>query len=435
MSTIELNCLIHGDTPDITNIFSVKFDSETIVNRLRDIIKEKIKEMKQDLPWVDDVIKLKLWKKLNILFDNPNVDIKRKFGGKKLFIPVDKIAKYFPYKLNKEYIHTIVELPGYHLTLTSCVKRNEIVPMYKIIYREGPLDLEGDRKILSIPDKVIIRKLFLVESAFLKKFQRKEIFAISFGLVDRREAIIVTIGLPKGSLLRFYLLSIYEGFPVIINYGVAIPFHRNYHEKFRPGISIGCFKNPPNACILGLLVQAKPESADTGTGSKIAKESNIATGSEITTESKIAKGSKIATKLKMATGSKSRSSFYILTAKHGIEKKGMLISFKFCATVTKYCILKVDNDGLLIDYAFCKISNNNSALADSNRIYRTEITISGFKTSVSNDPNNVICVKKVSRSIFFMERTMKDEWVNIKSLAFDPPMILVGFFMKGLLTS
>ncbi|CAG8775664.1 18406_t:CDS:1, partial [Dentiscutata erythropus] len=54
MSTIELNCLIHGDTPDITNIFSVELDSETTVNRLREIIKEKIKETKQDLPWVDD---------------------------------------------------------------------------------------------------------------------------------------------------------------------------------------------------------------------------------------------------------------------------------------------------------------------------------------------------------------------------------------------
>ncbi|CAG8546710.1 16603_t:CDS:10 [Dentiscutata erythropus] len=139
-------CLIHGDTPDITNIFSVELDSETTVNRLREIIKEKIKETKQDLPWVDDL------------------------GGKKLFIPVDKIAKYFPYKLNKEYIHTIVVLPGYRLTLTSCVKRNEIVHMDKIIYREGPLDLEGE--IVCTDVGVRIKLVYKSEEFMLDTFAK-----------------------------------------------------------------------------------------------------------------------------------------------------------------------------------------------------------------------------------------------------------------------
>ncbi|CAG8720276.1 24981_t:CDS:2, partial [Dentiscutata erythropus] len=75
------------------------------------------------------------------------------------------------------------------------------------------LERLGDRKVLSIPDE-----------AYFLEFQRKEISAINFGLVDGREAIVVTLGLPKGSLLRFYLPSVYEGFPVIIDYGFVIPF-------------------------------------------------------------------------------------------------------------------------------------------------------------------------------------------------------------------
>ncbi|CAG8836587.1 2224_t:CDS:1, partial [Racocetra persica] len=61
MPTIELNCLVHGDTPDITNIFSVELDSETTVNMLKMILKEKIEKMKQYLAFVDNV-NLKLWK-------------------------------------------------------------------------------------------------------------------------------------------------------------------------------------------------------------------------------------------------------------------------------------------------------------------------------------------------------------------------------------
>ncbi|CAG8594490.1 2923_t:CDS:2 [Racocetra fulgida] len=99
MPTIELNCLIHGDTPDVANIFSVEVDVE----------------------------------KLNILFDDLN--IKKKLGGK-ILIEMDKISKYFPHELDKKYIHIIIELPGYQLTFKNCVKRKELVPMDKIILKK-----------------------------------------------------------------------------------------------------------------------------------------------------------------------------------------------------------------------------------------------------------------------------------------------------------
>ncbi|CAG8829810.1 788_t:CDS:2, partial [Racocetra persica] len=83
--------------------------------------------------------------------------------------------------------------------------------------------------------------------SFSEEFRRDEISAISFGLVDEREVIVVTLNLPEGSSLHFSLPSVFEGFPVIIDYGTVIPFYRSYHEKLMPGISIGRLKNPPNA--------------------------------------------------------------------------------------------------------------------------------------------------------------------------------------------
>ncbi|RHZ90256.1 hypothetical protein Glove_1g31 [Diversispora epigaea] len=57
MPTIELNCFIHGDIPDVANIFSVEIDSEATVSRLKEIIKGK----KQNFACFNNE-KLKLWK-------------------------------------------------------------------------------------------------------------------------------------------------------------------------------------------------------------------------------------------------------------------------------------------------------------------------------------------------------------------------------------
>ncbi|KAF0428014.1 hypothetical protein F8M41_005929 [Gigaspora margarita] len=84
-----------------------------------------------------------------------------------------------------------------------------------------------------------------------------------------------------------------------------------------------------------------------------------------------------------------------------------------CAAVTKY-------RSLSIDYAFCRVCNNNRVPANPNK-YGTEITVSSFRTSVSSDPNNIINVKKGCRSTLFTEGKMIDQWVYVKSEAFNPP--------------
>ncbi|CAG8594370.1 17636_t:CDS:2, partial [Racocetra fulgida] len=91
------------------------------------------------------------------------------------------------------------------------------------------------------------QKTFLARHAFEKEFRRDEISGVTIEMVDEKEVIIVNLNLPKGSSLHFDLPSVFGGFPVIIDYGLVEPFHRNYHEELMPGISIGRFKNPPNA--------------------------------------------------------------------------------------------------------------------------------------------------------------------------------------------
>ncbi|KAF0409293.1 leucine-rich repeat and iq domain-containing protein 4-like: PROVISIONAL [Gigaspora margarita] len=472
MPTIELNCLLHGDTPDIDNIFSVEIDAEMAVSKLKEIIKEK----KQDTVYFDNV-KFKLWnvsesnEKLSILFENPNAIIEKKLEGKML-AETDRVFEYFSHELNKEYIHIIVEVPGYHLTFASCAKRKELVPSDKIIFKEDSFEKESE--IICIAKGIRIKFINKSEEYKLYSFiefiekvnesrelsseketkssvgqnmiknlmfhlhasnerlswsdfhqqiirQRKltkdlentmmnedklerlegrkvlaiqdvdEISATNFGLVDGKEVIIVTLNLPKGSLLKFYLPPVFEGFPVIINYGLVQPYHQSYHEKLMPGISIRRLSNPPNAITLGPLVQIPSVPGD----------------------------------------------FYFLTTKHGIGKKGSPVfqSGKFddgCATVTKYNSLSIDNDGHLIDYAFCRISNNNRmSETNQNKIYGTEITASSFKTSVSNDTNQIIDVKKVGKSTFFTEGKMKDKWVYITSEAFDPPKRVYALKVVG----
>ncbi|CAG8572157.1 10186_t:CDS:2 [Diversispora eburnea] len=148
-------------------------------------------------------------------------------------------------------------------------------------------------------------------------------------------------------------------------------------------LPIGHLNDPPNACTLGLLVQTRSKPG----------------------------------------------CIYILTTRHGVGKKGSPICqpgkldnvdniSKGCATVTKYNSLSTNKDGCLLDYVLCKISNNNRVPANPNKIYGSEITVCSFKTSVSNDSNNIIEVRKVGRSTYFTEGKMIDQWVKIKSSAF-----------------
>ncbi|CAG8622658.1 5525_t:CDS:2, partial [Dentiscutata heterogama] len=240
MSAIELNCLIHGDTPDITIFFSVELDSETTVNRLKEIIKEKIKETKQYITWVDD----------------------------NEIVPMDKIIfKEGPLNLEGEIVCTDVGIriklvyKSEEFMLDSFAKFIEQVLIKPYVWCKNTMkNLMSDEQ-LSWSDfrdrRNGYQKLFLVHSTFSKEFQRDEISAINFGLVDGREAIVVTLDQPKGSLLHFYSPSVYEGFP-----------HWTF-QKSSKSIYI----------TLGLLVQVKPESAAIAIGSKIPTESKNVTRS------------------------------------------------------------------------------------------------------------------------------------------------------------
>ncbi|CAG8748717.1 8567_t:CDS:1 [Racocetra fulgida] len=144
MLTIELNCLIYGNTFDVVNFFLVEVDAEASVSRLQEIIKGK----KQDIVRFNN-IKFKLWnvnrsnEKLNILFDNLNANIKKKLGGK-ILTEMDNISKYFLHELNKKYIYIIIELSGYHLTFKNCTKRKKLVPIDKIIFKGDSFELESE---------------------------------------------------------------------------------------------------------------------------------------------------------------------------------------------------------------------------------------------------------------------------------------------------
>ncbi|CAG8846258.1 16682_t:CDS:2, partial [Racocetra persica] len=107
---------------------------------------------------------------LNIFFDNPNANIGKKLEGERLFEATNKISDHFPYELDKKYIHIMVELPGYHLTLIGCTKKNELVPTDKIIFKEGPLDLEGEivRTNVGIRIKFVYKSEILMLDSFTK---------------------------------------------------------------------------------------------------------------------------------------------------------------------------------------------------------------------------------------------------------------------------
>ncbi|KAF0546603.1 leucine-rich repeat and iq domain-containing protein 4-like: PROVISIONAL [Gigaspora margarita] len=401
MPTIKINCLLHGDTPDINNIFSVEIDAEMAVSKLKEIIKEK----KQDTVYFDN-IKFKLWNVSEMLAET------------------DRVSEYFSHELNKENIHIIIEVPGYHLTFASCAKRKEPVPSDKIIFKEDSFEKEseiiGSTKGIRIQfiNKSETYKLYSFIEFIEKVNESRELSSeketkspvgqnmiknlIIFHLhasnehlswSDFHKRIIRQRKLTKdleNTMMNEemkYLQQILDYLmEKIINYGLVQPFHRNYHEKLIPGISIEWLNNPPNALTLGPLVQTP----------------SVPGG------------------------------FYFLTTRHGVGKKGSPvfqlgrfdnISSKGCATVTKYSSLSIDNDGYLIDYAFCRISNNNRVPeTDRNKMYGTEITVSSFKTSVDNDDlNRKVDVKKVGRSTFFTEGKLKYKWVDITSKAFNPP--------------
>ncbi|CAG8834021.1 28633_t:CDS:2, partial [Gigaspora margarita] len=86
-------------------------------------------------------------------------------------------------------------------------------------------------------------------------------------------------------------------------------------------------------------------------------------------------------------------------------------SSKGCAAVTKY-------RSLSIDYAFCRVYNNNRVPANPNKIW-TEITVSSFRTSVISDPKNIINVKKRLQEYVIHGRKNDRSMGDSGSLIFD----------------
>ncbi|CAG8773145.1 890_t:CDS:2, partial [Racocetra fulgida] len=103
---------------------------------------------------------------------------------------------------------------------------------------------------------------------------------------------------------------------------------------------------------------------------------------------------------------------FILTTKHGLEKKDTPVVQP--GKLDHYSSLSTDEDGHLLDYAFCRISNDNRVPLIPNNIYQTHVTVSRFKTSISNDPNNET-----------------DEWVEVISAVFDPPRKIYALYLSG----
>ncbi|CAG8680280.1 10969_t:CDS:2 [Racocetra fulgida] len=241
MPTIKLNCLIYGDTPDVVNIFLVEIDIEATFKL------QNVNESNE---------------KLNILFDDSNTNIKKKLEGK-ILAEMDKIFKYFPHKLNKNYIHIIIELPGYHLTFKSYTKRKELVPIDKIIFKGDSFELESEIVCTDIG----------IQIKFINK--SKELLLDSF-------------------------------------------------SKFIEAVKEVC---------------------------ELDSEKEINVIGQFTMQNLIG-----------------------------------------CVTVTKYCSLSTDNSEHLLDYVFSQISNKNSVPENPNRLYETNITVSGFNTSLSGNSNNIIKV-------------------------------------------
>ncbi|CAG8846716.1 16114_t:CDS:2, partial [Racocetra persica] len=76
--------------------------------------------------------------------------------------------------------------------------------------------------------------------------------------------------------------------------------------------------------------------------------------------------------------------------------------------------------------------NKNWVPENSNRLYGTDITVTGFNTSLNGNSNNIIKVRKVGRSTYFTEGKMEDKWDEIITSAFDPPRKMVALPVYGI---
>jgi hypothetical protein len=107
-----LYCLVHGDIEDY--VFGIKYDKNTTVDELRDLIKDKLSPSLdhvsvKDLTIYQVSIDLTTQNPQRAALGNLNANIVNDLGGQEL-TPMDTLGEQFPEPANK-HIHVIVEVP------------------------------------------------------------------------------------------------------------------------------------------------------------------------------------------------------------------------------------------------------------------------------------------------------------------------------------
>ncbi|RIA82260.1 hypothetical protein C1645_835635 [Glomus cerebriforme] len=301
------------------------------------------------------MIRINIWK-VNIalsditkLKDIIEEQIKVNFSGEEL-IPILYFKQYFQ-EVNTENIQIIIvfatEQPGAGLTKQAC-----LVPIV------------GDRKISIVKNDDFYDKIDVASDDLMDEYIDK--VPLSFtcpGTVDKKDYIIATVNLPKGTPV--YNLPVeYKNFPVLIDYGTMkastnLKYHE-YHEDLKPGISIGDSRIE-NTFTLGAFFT-------------IAKHSDKK---------------------------------YLLTVNHGVGEVGNSIiqpskedngdrSSRYCATVTKYKDLSIDESGHLLDFAFCEVED--CGVFTINKPCDSDISIMDIQSTLDHAVGSIIFVQKVDRT-------------------------------------
>ncbi|CAI2176462.1 569_t:CDS:2, partial [Funneliformis geosporum] len=384
------------ELPEYRINFKSCTDMKELIPMDKVIFKEDSFELEGEIVRTDVGIQIKsIYESNIIMMDSFTEYIKR----------VRKLAKKIRRKMNKQNQRESCGGATMRENLMWYMRENIIIYLHLLNKRFSWLDFRAQileqRNLQKLPQRdeqqkfhVILNdrfdELLFIGRAFKELFWSYEMSTVSAGWLNEKEVILVSMDLPEGSLLPFPLPIKFKGISLIIDYDVIIPFHRNYHEKLVPGISIGKLKFPiKNACTIGLLIRIKKRSEENFKG------------------------------------------FYILTTKHGLGKRGSVVcqpgtldnGWKGCASITKYTCLNTDANGHLIDYAICRLSNDNRVSINPNIPFGSGINICNLEelSNIGHNSYNKNYVKKSGRTTYVTEGIMVDEWDSVKFTVFNPP--------------
>uniref|UniRef100_U9UHY2 Trypsin-like serine protease n=1 Tax=Rhizophagus irregularis (strain DAOM 181602 / DAOM 197198 / MUCL 43194) TaxID=747089 RepID=U9UHY2_RHIID len=202
------------------------------------------------------------------------------------------------------------------------------------------------------------------------------------GNVDGKYYIIATVNLPRGTPVCNLPVE-YNSFPVIVDYGImkASTSERchEYHENIKPGISIS-------------------DSECNGA---------FTLGTIFTTESQPGKK-------------------YLLTVNHGVGEIQLL-------TISKYNDLSIDEDGQLLDFAFCEIDNKRGLLA-TNKPCGSDSSIKDVNSTLDCENSAFIPVQKIGRTTGhtngYMRNIMQEILIDepFEKVTFAKVLVVYGYF-------